>query len=281
MIEIQGGYKQWWSATIDNNVFDHKFNHTQVQSLSFQEAADYTAQLIAKHHNNLFVAMSGGLDSSFVAEVFYRNQIPFTPIIGYLESADVTANCDYFHAMFWCEQKNIKPLLINYQVDDSRLIKQYVDMIKKVNTVVDGIVIPLELLSEVNKIGGHLVIGDPMIPRLTEGNNYYDPIGPVFDSPWFAIATELFDSTHKHPGGFFFYTPELLLAMAKELDLTANESVAKTKLFNIPYRTKSYPSFDWISKSSKDKLFYMYNLTDNEIPTKQWLKDELIKELSK
>lgn len=277
MITVSGGHNGWWSATLDQDKLKHSFNHTQVQTLEFQQAADYTAKLIAKNYNNLFIAMSGGLDSSFVAEVFYRNQIPFTPIIGYLASDDSTADCNHFHAMYWCEQRNIKPLLIDYTVDDPRLLKQFVAMAKKIQLISNGSCMLLDLLDQVNLRNGHLIVGDPMIPNLTEGNNYFNPIGEIFDSPWFAIITELFDPTH--PGGFFFYTPEILLAMAKELDLTANESVAKAKLYNIPYRPKTYPDFSCISTQTLNKLYSWYKV--DTCPTDCWTKQVLISELTK
>jgi hypothetical protein len=280
MIKISGGHDQWWSATLDQTSLKHDFNHTQVQHLTFQESADYTAHLISRKYNNLFIAMSGGLDSSFVAEVFYRNQIPFTPIIGYLSSDEQTANCDYFYAMHWCQHKNIVPIVIDYKIDDPRLIKQYVNMAKKAGLVAIGSCIPLALADEVNLHNGHLIIGDPMIPHLTEGNNYFNPIGSIFDSPWYAIVVELLYPNQEHPGGFFFYTPEILLAQAQEIDLTLNESVAKTKLYNIPYRPKTYPDFDCISKSTADKLSYYYKL-NHVTPGECWDKKDLIQKLVK
>lgn len=287
MIKISGGHNLWWSAHIDlqkkpcDSRFDILFNHTSVQSMSFQQAADYTAKLIANKFNNLFVAMSGGLDSAFVAEVLYRNNIPFTPIIGIIASNDDGANCDYFRAMFWCEERNIKPMVIKYTPDDPRLIKQIMLVYNKLKQISDGGAIQLALNEQVKLLNGHLITGNPTIANRTIGNEYFNSIGSMFDTDWISFYCDIFN-TNDQTTCFFFYTPELVLGFAKEIDTTVNESVAKTKLYNIPYCIKTLPDSNALLQDTLDKLYHLYQVDIySEIPTKVWNKEDLIKELVK
>ena len=62
--------------------FNATFNiQSPVSTMSFNDAADYTANLIAHKYDNLHLCFSGGLDSEYVATVLCRNEIPFTPVI--------------------------------------------------------------------------------------------------------------------------------------------------------------------------------------------------------
>jgi hypothetical protein len=281
MINFSGGHNNWWTIKIQmqetplNSQFDMTFNHDSVQHMTFQNAADYTAQLINKKYNNLYVAMSGGLDSEFVAEVLYRNNIPFTPIIARVLPASNNINYDYFYAMYWCEQKNIKPLVVTYTQDDPRLIKQCVKLLSKLKKFSNNILL-MDVIEQVEKNNGQIIIGDPTLPRGTEGYEYHNSIGEVFDTDWIGHFCEMFDLDNKHPGGFFAYTPELLLAFAKELDITANESVAKTKLYGVPYRPKTF-SITTLSQKIVDNMSHLYVLNEySTIPSKFWKKQELI-----
>jgi hypothetical protein len=281
MINFTGGHNNWWAANInlpDNSVnysFDIAFNHTEVKNMQFQTAADYTAQLIGKKYNNIYLAMSGGLDSAFVAEVLHRNNIPFTPIIARLMPEDGTCNYDYFYAMYWCEQKSITPKVVTYKQNDPCVIKASMKLLKKIKHFSVGVVI-LDLLEKVEEVNGNLIVGDPVIPRGTNGLEYYNPIGEEFDTDWFAYFVEIFGREKAHPGGFFFYTPELLLAYAQEINLVDNESVAKTKLYNIPYRPKTFP-VEFVTQKMLNKLCYL-EIPHNSanIKNKSWKKQELI-----
>jgi hypothetical protein len=282
MINFSGGHNNWWTINIYPqkkplpSLFDMTFNHDSVQHMTFQDAADSTAQLIGKYYNNLYLAMSGGLDSEFVAEVLYRNNIPFTPIIAAVEAVPNTyINYDYFRAIHWCEQKKIKPVVIFYTQDDPRLVKQCLKLLNKVKDYTPNIAL-LDLIDQVEQLNGQIIIGDPTLPRGTEGYEYHDPIGPIFDTDFLGHFCEIFDSDNRHPGGFFAYTPELLLAFARELDITLNESAAKTKLYGVPYRPKTF-SVESISQKILDNMYYLYNLEQySEMPSKYWKKQELI-----
>lgn len=285
MINFSGGHNHWWSAHIEllNNkvsLFDIKFNHSTIKSITFQDACDHAAKLLDKKYNKLYLAMSGGLDSSFVAEVLYRNNISFTPIIARILSTDDNPNYDYFYAMHWCEQHNIQPMVISYEVDDQRLITQTIKLFKKINHFTNGIVI-LDLLEQVEKLNGNLIVGDPVLPKGTTGTEYHNPIGSDFDTDWYAYLVEIFGKKDTHPGGFFFYTPEILHGVADEIDISLNESAAKTKLYNIPYRPKTWP-VPAISQATLDKLCHLYSVTNEfGICNKIWNKKELIDQLIK
>ena len=61
--------------------FEVEWNINNVQKMSFADASDYTALQIASKYPELYLSLSGGMDSIYVASVLHRNRIPFIPII--------------------------------------------------------------------------------------------------------------------------------------------------------------------------------------------------------
>jgi hypothetical protein len=49
----------------------------------------------------------------------------------------------------------------------------------------------------------------------------------------------------KHPGAFFSFTPELFKSMLQNIDTTLNSQTAKSKLYDLPVRPKSFSSFEF------------------------------------
>jgi hypothetical protein len=247
------------------------FNHTEViDTLTFHEAADYTAKLINDRCSNLYLAMSGGLDSDYVAEVLFRNGISFTPIIA-ITPDNVETHC----ALHWCKLHNIEPVILTFIENDPRLVRQF-RLIAKDLKQVSGLTNIVSYLAEyVSNKGGQLLVGDSPIGAHTD--DYYQPAGEIFDIEWFSFITE-FMQPGVHPGAFFQYTPELFLAIAKSLNVNVSESAGKAELYSLPYKPKDTNPTLPISLAVRKQLAEfagvgMYSF----FPALTWHKDQLIK----
>jgi hypothetical protein len=89
------------------------FNQKADKIAPFDQVCDQTAQEIYNQHKNLYVALSGGCDSENVANTFYRNKIPFTPIILIYDNVNHQDQMlESWYAIQWCKKHNIEPWII-------------------------------------------------------------------------------------------------------------------------------------------------------------------------
>lgn len=280
MISIDGGLDKWWHLDFEINAektyFNWSFNHTSVRDLNLTEASDYTAELVAEKFDNLHLLMSGGLDSEFVADILYRNNIPFTPVIGYVRHS---RNQDYFYAMHWCEQRGITPLAIEFVLNDLRLQKA-ASWVYQNYGITNDIFFVKALIDIVIDRQGHVLLGEATMTNEVSTSSWSDPIGEIFD----ITAHGLFGSIYTngtHPAEFFSYTPELFLSLITEVDTTVNNALAKSRLYNVPFRPKTWP-FVSVRSEFKNKIQQACKVQDFPAHVGQsWTKEELIALLKK
>ena len=209
--------------------FEIFFNSYNSSTMAFEEAADYTAKLLNSKYQNLWLAFSGGLDSEFVANVLYRNNINFTPITFYDKNSPSEAHM----AMHWCEKHDKKLVLI----DDSYLninFQNKIRSIRKYFNIENSIgACNIMLAQFVSKQKGHLVtgFGDPF----DLNNEYPKKLTEVIELPEWDFYTDLIDD---HPGAFFCYTKEIFKAIINEMDYSKTMQDAKSQLYKIPFRPK-------------------------------------------
>ena len=109
--EILDGFNKWYTVTANvqkkpmASTLSMTFNHLSVATMSFQDAADDAAIKFSKLHSNIYIGLSGGADSEFVADVFLRNNIPFTAIV-----ATTPHSLEYLFALEWCNRKKVEPV---------------------------------------------------------------------------------------------------------------------------------------------------------------------------
>ena len=279
MIKVSGGYNNWWTLTLDMKLSPEPSVFTvdlhpdkTVKQMSFQEAADYTAQRISQDYSNLYVSLGGGLDSEFVATVLLRNNIPFRPIVAHLKNSN---NLDFHYALDWCDKNIIDPILLEYKLDDPRLIKQAMALAKKYCLDRPRAAMLMDVLEYIDEQGGSALTGDPSIGYTDLDENFYQGIGDEFGI-W---PIELMSSILRlnHPGAFFFYTPEIVLAQAHELDTTLNDSRSRTKLYQIPFRPKTWPPRG-LSDETRLKVKQIFDIHKYTVPQNyKWNKEDLIK----
>jgi len=201
--------------------------------LTFQEEANIVANEILSRYNNIFIAMSGGLDSEFVATTFYNNGIPFKPVIFKWTDKHLNVDVDIWWAQKWCEDRNIYPLIISISWKDW-LVKLHNRMLTMRTRSIPNIF--LTYIADVikNEHKGVLITGD--------GEPSFDFISQyIIDNEWCYIL-ELWDPIH--PSLFFRWSAEFLYSYINEYDI--NESLSntnklinfKSKLYNLPARPK-------------------------------------------
>jgi len=234
MNNVTCGYNNWIKCNPSiTDPFTVEFNPTQmVLPLGFQQSADYTAKLINVNYKNIYLCLSGGIDSEYVATVLLRNKIPFIPVI---LDADF-ARTEVQYAYKFCSTANIVPQVIDYTGPNGhhRLIKELAALAFRLNLPMDHGIIP-NLISK-------------LIPDANILTGYGDPFSVNINSP-IGNMNEFYDHDYylhlsgNHPGAFFSYTPEMLRAMIAEIDTTKSIQDAKEQLYRIGWRPKAEPFF--------------------------------------
>ncbi len=225
------GHNDWY--TLQDNPFSINFKPYNFKKMSFDDAADYTAKLISEKYNNIYIGLSGGLDSEYVANVFLRNKISFTPIIWkdpYSKESDF--------ALYYCRKNNLKPFIIEKDLLDSVVYTSAKKAAKQFNSSDIVAAINVIIMKTVEKNNGYFLMSTGM--PITAGETYPAPIDcnhtEFMKNEFYPELKEL-----NHPGSFFCYTPELLHSYTKSLDYSLPIQEAKSKLYCIPFRPKIKP----------------------------------------
>lgn len=274
-ITCKGGHDQWYTVSVDiredpgQSEWQLQLNSLGTKLMPFQDASDYTAQLISQKYENIFVGLSGGLDSEYIAEVMYRNSIPFTPII--LERPD---SRDHEYALHWCKQRNINPMIVKFDIN--QLLRRTIKIVQHLKQRILNYVIIYYLADIAEEHGGVLVTGEPTIGDDSVAE-FGVPIGDTFGISIGSFMTEIFHES-KHPGPFFLYTPELMYSYAAHLDTSISDAESRSKLYNLPFRPKNEPVI--YSTETVDKLVYLLKQTKyTSLPNNfhvVWSKQEFI-----
>lgn len=274
---VQGGYNNWYTLKFDGSTedkFEMLFDSKLARPMTWQDASDYTAQKIAENYSNLYLGLSGGLDSEYVANVFLRNNIPFTPVIICLPQS-----IEHDYALKWCRDHNIKPKVVEFELDDRRLYPEIARLVKALNFYSNGCVVNSWLTNWVIEQGGHLVTGEP-----TLGQRYYHrPITELMDVWWIQFTSQLVFPDYDHPGAFLSYTPEIFLSQALHLDTTLDDAESRSKLHNIPYRPKLRYPVEIISRPRLLDIIKIHKLQPASLSPKDggcsWDRKTLIEKL--
>ncbi len=274
-ITITEGLDDWYTVTADiqkkplQSTTTLTFNHVSVEDMNFQDAANDAAIKFSQRYSNIYIGLSGGADSEFVAEVFLRNKIPFTPIV-----SSVPDSPEHMFALEWCKKNSINPIFIEFKYDDIRLVKKSFLASRAIKQKCNITTVVMYLSEYVQELGGVLLTGESPLFRHTNG--YYDAAGDILD-----IHSNVFYPKLWKPSlpihGFLMYTPELFLAMTREGDTSLNHSSAKCKLYNVPFRVKDFNPPPVITNSLEYDIHTKLSIRDYcPLPALEWTKDELI-----
>jgi len=96
---------------------------------SWKDICEKTLYEIANTHNKLFLALSGGVDSEYIAKLLLKYDISFTPIILYWTEG--YNKHDIYYAEQFCQTNKLTPIYINISWDRYKEeIKRRADIIK-------------------------------------------------------------------------------------------------------------------------------------------------------
>ena len=282
MISTTGGHNNWWTVNLDiklkpkPSTFTIDFNLTKpVKKLSFQDAVDYNVECINKQYKNLYLAMSGGLDSEFVATALFRNNVKFEPVIGHIKNS---RNLDFQYALDWCHQHKINPTVLEFELDDPKLLKSTVNFAKNFKLEKLRFPVLITVLDYIDQQGGNALTGDPSIGYTDLDENFYQGIGDKFEVWWVEMISSIFKPNH--PGAFFFHTPELVYAQARELDVTLSDSRSRAKLYQLPFRPKTWPPLA-LTDETRFKINQICEVDKYSDPAHYgWTKQDLLKSFS-
>jgi len=235
-----------WNRTPENPYPKHDFEiffnpPAPTKLLSMEEAAIKTVEDILQQYRDkkIFLAMSGGIDSEYIAEILRKMQISFTPIIVHVEQYN---QVDYQWAHKWCDKNDTKAIVYELSLSQymlhsiNRCIKYYTRRAQAASIIE----VSANIARENNGVliagcGTHeLYIPDPIMSLEAQDLTLKNKIGYVFNE------TDLI----KHfvapdmPTMFYNWSPEITLAYihARNPKLTTEEN--RVKLFGCEYRPK-------------------------------------------
>lgn len=261
--------------------------------ISFDKAAENVAIDLHSSYKNIFLAMSGGIDSEYVAETFVRLDIPFTPLIFELENLNYL---DVWHAHRWCYYKKLEPVVIKYT------LKEYIDKVllnlKEYHTRTPGGTAVLRILRDyVRSKNGSLVTGG--------GDFEYYPDPTFFHaSPFFfGYDKEIEDEHHnpvvegyvlnepditrsmmmpEMPFNFYSWTPEIVLSYVAARNLSKNNEENKIELTGCYPRPKNMgiPEYIFNRDPELSNIVLLRNYLGSSECNFMGTKEDLIRMLS-
>jgi hypothetical protein len=215
--------------------------------VDWKTAARRVAEDIYASYDNLYVAMSGGIDSEFVAQTFFDLGIPFKPII--FRVSDLN-ELDIWWAFKWCRDNNVEPVVVDATIED------WVTRLSSVSRKYCGrFGAGSGTMSFVNDYviahGGNLVTGAGFIEYFPDENLDY-------------MTTRYKDSSMHNPDGtpkqgylmhepdliqqlsyptmpfnFLSWTPEIVLSYVHHRDMALDSAANKAKIMNCLPRPKN------------------------------------------
>lgn len=208
------------SERLTNPAADFKVtvNNFDYEKKPFHVACDEAAIELSKIYPKIFIPLSGGMDSEYVLETFYRNNLPFTVII-----VDTPGNIyESSYAYHNCKSKNIEPIVI-HKTESDMITIFYKDIFNKLNGYGHNSVAALIAAKYAKQNGGVAIIGEHGFAGTNEWDFYNDAL----------IGDE-------YSINFFLYNLDIHVSMVSEFNNfeDKNEQEFKHKLYKVPFRPK-------------------------------------------
>lgn len=237
-------YENPWPAT-EIEVYLRPEQPSQI--VPWATAAKNVAEDIYANYSNLYVAMSGGIDSEFVAQTFLDLKIPFTPII--FKAADLN-ELDIWWAFKWCRDNKIEPIVLSDNVEN--WVERFINISKKYCCRFGQGTGTMSYINDyVIERGGNLVSGGGFIEYYPDENLEYmhtrytdsavhnadgsEKAGYIFHEPDVLQAM----SYPTMPSNFLSWTPEIVLSYIYHRDMTIDSAANKAKIMNCLPRPKN------------------------------------------
>ncbi len=239
------GLNNWINIDWSTKLPTCTMNFSNLTVMSKQDAIDHTVNKLIENYSNLYVCLSGGIDSEFVANCLLERNVPFTPVI-----VDYNYNgAEVWYAYYWCYRNKITP---------------------KVFKLTPDIMVNL-LPREVAKFPGSsfmsvfefliLSLLEPEATTITGDAQPFSRISASKDKLMENISIELdfnsFDfNQHDHSVQFISFTPELFINLASSMDYSKPAQIAIAEYYNVSPRPKcTLMQTIFLNQTIKDKFF--------------------------
>lgn len=273
MTWISGGHNNWFAINNSGSQFKIKFA-TKASRLyeNFDDAADHAAHLLYKEwgHRPLYLALSGGIDSEFVAKILLRNQIPFTPVILKIKSINEP---ETVFADKWCDENNIPADVITIGVEDlSNVDKKFFPQMHQLRNYWSTPL--LYIYHYIANKNGHCVCA--------MGDINLDSDRREFFHCNYDFTSNLINAG-QHPTSFFMYTPELALSYINKFDVNKDEQTNKLSFYPVVARSKlnynvMLPPID---SNLMDRMWYILKIKNEKFDNCHWYgtKEQIVQQL--
>lgn len=208
--------------------------------MSKEEAISYNIEQITKKYDNLFVAMSGGISSEFVAESLKKRGIKFKPMIVDFElnSAEV------WYAYKWCYENKAAPGIIKLPLET--MINQLPQFARHLNT---RYISTLELIIEkyASHRSGHVLLGgsSPFTNLSVFKDRLHEPMLDDLNLFSYNFGLDLAFGD-KHPSSFITYTPELFYSFVRDVDYLKPTQIAMSEYFGVDPRPQFNQEYNFL-----------------------------------
>ena len=219
--------------------------------VDFKTAGMNVAKDIGESYDNIYLALSGGIDSEFAAQCFLKAGVPFTPIIANMKGSN---EIDSWFAYRWCRINNIDPLIVDVSVEE--LKETLISNSKKTFCRMKfgpGLFTLLE--KKVKNLNGTLVTGAGDIeyfpddaffirkkqtPYPPKDSHLIDNDNNILVNGWLIYENSITMSMFLKdaPWNFYTWTPEIVLSLIANYDKTADWQENKIALTGCMPRPK-------------------------------------------
>ena len=215
--------------TNPNAQFIVRFDHVDFTSISFTEACKNVVNKLAAKYDNLFIPLSGGMDSEFVFNCFFEAGHKFTPII-----VDTPANKEESaYAFRRCKESNITPVVIE-KTETELLELYYEEIYKKIRGIGYNATTAYLAGKYADDNGGVAIIAEHGFDGFNEHDFYNDALIHIENSVY-----------------FFMYDMQIFSAMLESYRPGENHQIFKQKLYGIQLR----PKMKYTYTEDVDKMF--------------------------
>jgi hypothetical protein len=243
---------------------------SNIRPMTKQQAIDHTVDEIIKDGRDLYVAMSGGIDSEFAATCLLNHGIKFTPIL-----VDYGFNLlELWYAYYWCYRNKISPMVIN--IPKEQVIKIFPKVMENNCGTAFLSGVDYAIMAKIPKENSKIVTGCgdpfPIISGVVDNLSTTTKNKIDIESYDFNFYRRGYDSAP-----FILYTPELFYNSIKELDYSKPVQIAKCEYYGVIPRPRFSPFIEIMANPS------MKTLVDNTIKKSQMYnfmigdKDEFLK----
>ena len=232
------GLKNWLRLKVNQKGAFCSLDFSEFKPLAKKEAVEYNVEQITKKYDNLYVSLSGGIDSEFVAQSLHKHGVKFKPVI-----VDFELNAaEVWYAYRWCYENKISPEIIKLSYDV--LMNKLPAVAVHFNT---AYIQSMDFFIEkyVSERNGHVLTGtaEPFerIPifedKLNENLSTHLDIN-IYD---YNLDLEFGD---KHPSSFMTYTPEFFYSLIRDMDYNKPVQLAMSEYYGVNPRPKFDQAFN-------------------------------------